>query len=133
MAATRIFQSSIRPNNPYDPNVNATLALYGRDSSADEGDLMASSRLSVTQGAVCDEGFGMAEANVACRQRGFRRARAFTTGSFFQQGGYSYSRHVSEMAGVRCRGNELLLQDCTYYVRRHSCRGRTAGVICTST
>ena len=112
--------------------MNASLALYGLDSSADEGDLMASNRLSVTQGAVCDEGFGMAEANVACHQLGFARARAFTMGSFFQRGGYSYSRHESEMSGVRCKGNEQHLQDWNYYVRRQTCRGRTAGVICTS-
>jgi len=81
-------------------------------------------------GLVCDIGWGLNEANVACRQMGFRRGAVRAVhGQTFRRTNLPY-----KLSGVQCRGTERSLAEC-----RHSgwnnatCpMDHEAGVICMS-
>eukprot|EP00057_Strongylocentrotus_purpuratus_P021658 XP_011676132.1 PREDICTED: neurotrypsin [Strongylocentrotus purpuratus] len=78
-------------------------------------------------GTVCDDSWGLEDANVVCRQLGFPGASAFTTGSAF--GGGSGQIHLDNVA---CVGDELSIMYCRKNsVWRHDCtHEEDAGVIC---
>ncbi|XP_074423582.1 scavenger receptor cysteine-rich domain-containing protein DMBT1-like isoform X1 [Larus michahellis] len=80
-----------------------------------------------TWAALCDEGWGLAEARVVCRQLGCGRALSAPGGSHFGQGpGQMWPDSVS------CVGTETAFSACKAKPRGHgTChRGREAGVVC---
>eukprot|EP00118_Oscarella_pearsei_P020627 m.224758 g.224758 ORF g.224758 m.224758 type:complete len:1431 (+) comp40003_c2_seq6:15-4307(+) len=60
-------------------------------------------------GAVCDDGWDISNAHVACRQLGFYRAKEYQTGRSF---GGRLGRVW--MSTVRCRGHEASLHSCSF-------------------
>jgi len=80
-------------------------------------------------GLVCDIGWGINEANVACRHLGFRRG-AFRAlhGNYFHR-----TRTQFKLSGVKCRGDENSLAQCVHngWNNASSCpMDHEAGVIC---
>ncbi|CAB4022291.1 atrial natriuretic peptide-converting enzyme-like isoform X5, partial [Paramuricea clavata] len=80
-----------------------------------------------TWGTVCDDGWGISEARVVCRQLGFQDAERAYTLSYFGQG----SRQIW-LDNVECTGHESSLFSCTHGgVGIHNCyHGEDAGVRC---
>ncbi|XP_074666362.1 scavenger receptor cysteine-rich domain-containing protein DMBT1-like isoform X1 [Strix aluco] len=81
-----------------------------------------------TWAALCDEGWGLAEARVVCRQLGCGRALSVPDKSHFGQGpGQTWPNSVS------CVGTETALSACKTKPRGNgTCHhGREAGVVCT--
>ncbi|NXN91312.1 DMBT1 protein, partial [Rhinopomastus cyanomelas] len=78
-------------------------------------------------GTVCDDGWGLAEAAVVCRQLGCGRALAATRGASFGQG----SGPVW-LDDVSCSGTEAALSQCRAGPwGRHNCEhGEDAGTVC---
>lgn len=98
-------------------------------------------------GLVCDIGWGINEANVACRHLGFRfvtsrfRIDLMTSSSFFRRGAFralhgNYfhrTRTQFKLSGVKCRGDENSLAQCVHngWNNASSCpMDHEAGVIC---
>ena len=80
-----------------------------------------------TWAALCDEGWGLAEAQVVCRQLGCGKALSAPGGSHFGQGpGQTWPNSVS------CVGTETALSACKVKPRGNgTCHhGREAGVVC---
>ena len=80
-----------------------------------------------TWAALCDEGWGLAEARVACRQLGCGTALSAPGGSHFGQGpGKMWPDSMS------CVGTETALSACKAKPRDNSTchHGREAGVVC---
>ncbi|KAI8520995.1 hypothetical protein Bbelb_007490 [Branchiostoma belcheri] len=78
-------------------------------------------------GTVCDDGWSLNEADVACRQLGFSRAERATTGASFGQGtGRIW------MDDVSCSGSESRLQSCSYrgWESSNCWHSEDAGVVC---
>ena len=82
-----------------------------------------------TWGIVCDDGWDLTDANVVCRELGFKRAVK------------TYKSLASELSGgkmlfdkVRCAGNESSLIECPHNLRdKGACNHRqTASVICST-
>ena len=72
---------------------------------------------------VCDDAWGKAEADVACRQAGFPRGALEATTKGQSQGTYI-------MDEVQCEGTETTLRDCLFN-SRHDCGAlEAAGAIC---
>lgn len=77
-------------------------------------------------GTVCDDGWNLNNANVVCRQLGFKGAYLETLKSFFGIG--EGPIHFDDVA---CAGNESLLIDCPRAEGRSNCNHtEDAGVIC---
>ena len=81
-------------------------------------------------GTVCDDFWDLADAQVVCRELGFRDARQATRFATHGQGS-----GVIWLDNVQCFGNETRLQDCqSNGFGVHNCRHfEDAGVVCTST
>ena len=79
-------------------------------------------------GTVCDDGWDIRDANVACRQLGFGYALAANCCAAFGWG--SGSILLDDLA---CTGSESSLVSCTHRgIGTHNCwRGKNAGVICS--
>ena len=80
-----------------------------------------------TWGTVCDDNWGIEEAQVACQMLGFPGAVAARSGAFFGQG--SGDIYLDD---VNCDGTESTLLRCDYVDRySHNC-GHTedAGLVC---
>ncbi|MBX7192778.1 MAG: scavenger receptor cysteine-rich domain-containing protein [Sandaracinaceae bacterium] len=73
---------------------------------------------------VCDDGFGIEEANVACRQMGFQGARSYSTVNGWMNDFW--------LDDVVCQGSELRLDDCAHEGwGDHNCSsGETQAVSC---
>ena len=78
-------------------------------------------------GTVCDDSFGTADANVACRQLGFSDAGAVALTSGFTNGAGRIW-----LDDVQCRGTEARLIDCTARpLGQHNCvHAEDVGVRC---
>ena len=78
-------------------------------------------------GTVCDDGWGMEEAEVACRQLGFPGAIRATSGGWFGSG-----TGPILLDDVVCTGHEAQLTSCRYTDgSRHNCNhNEDAGVVC---
>ncbi|XP_022087751.1 deleted in malignant brain tumors 1 protein-like [Acanthaster planci] len=78
-------------------------------------------------GTVCDDGWGLTDAQVVCRELGFSSAQEATTSARFGQG-------TGEILldDVSCTGSEDRLTDCTHQgIGVHNCNhGEDAGVVC---
>ena len=82
-----------------------------------------------TWGTICDDGWDIQDAKVACRQLGFFDAVRHTSYAFFGSGsGPIY------LDNVACTGTETRLEDCSHNgVGIHDCSHyEDAGVTCTS-
>ena len=78
-------------------------------------------------GTVCDDGWGLNDAHVVCRQLGFGPAIAARRNAFYGQG----SGHVW-LRNLNCTGTELTVDDCSHNGWRiQDCSNRRdAGVQC---
>ena len=103
-----------RSQFPSNPN---SLTLVGNKTT--EGILL------LNQKPICDDGWDIEAAHVACRQLGFGRAFQAT------QSNQANSDEFS-LDDVKCRGNESSLLDCSHLVqRKENCNsGEAAGVVC---
>ena len=78
-------------------------------------------------GTVCDDGWGIEEAEVACRQLGFAGAVRATPGGWFGSG-----TGPIMLDDVNCTGHEANLTSCQYTDgSQHNCNhNQDAGVVC---
>ena len=97
-----------------DPN---SLTLVGNKTA--EGILL------LNQKPICDDGWDIEAAHVACRQLGFSRAFQATQTNQANTDEFSLDE-------VKCRGNESSLLECGHLVqRKENCNsGEAAGVVC---
>ena len=79
-------------------------------------------------GTVCDDGWDINDASVACRQLGFAYALAANCCAAFGQGSGSIL-----LDNLACTGSESSLASCPHRgVGTHSCwHGEDAGVVCS--
>ena len=79
----------------------------------------------LNQKPICDDGWDIEAAHVACRQLGFSRALQVTQSNQATSDEFSLDE-------VRCRGNESSLLDCGHLVqKKENCNsGEAAGVVC---
>ena len=80
-------------------------------------------------GTVCDDSWGIQDANVVCRQLGFTAATSAPVGASFGQG-----IGLTQMDDVSCSGSEERLVDCSYLgsTSENCGHGEDAGVACYS-
>ena len=74
---------------------------------------------------ICDDGWNVQAAHVACRQLGFTRALKASQGSLADTDVFSLDQ-------VKCLGNETSLLECDYVDQKHeNCNSNeAAGVVC---
>ena len=103
-----------KSQTPSDPN---SLTLVGNRSA--EGILL------LMKLPICDDGWDIEAAHVACRQLGFSRALQATQTNQASSDEFSLDE-------VKCRGNETSLTDCIHLVeRKENCNSdEAAGVVC---
>jgi len=76
---------------------------------------------------VCDDGFTLTNAHVACRQLGYRGAVSFTKESRYGNTGSNFA-----MDDIRCNGRESRLLDCQHK-EYDDCEGtEAAGAVCNT-
>ena len=85
-------------------------------------------------GTVCDDGWGINDADVACRQLGFGYAQSADCCAAFEQGSGSGSSGYIWLADLACTGAESSLTSCSHYgLGRHDCsHNEDAGVTCSN-
>ena len=78
-------------------------------------------------GTVCDDSWGLSDANVVCRQLGFEMAVSAVSSAGFGEG--SGPIHLDDMS---CDGSEASLLECAHGgVGSHNCgHSEDAGVVC---
>ena len=103
-----------RSQYPSNPN---SLTLLG--NKATEG------ILHLNQKPICDDGWNIEAAHVACHQLGFSRAFQATQANQARSDEFSLDQ-------VKCRGNETSLMECEYLDEsKEDCNsGEAAGVVC---
>ena len=81
-----------------------------------------------TWGTVCDDGWGITDASVVCRELGYSSAIMFTHKGYFGRGSGPIW-----MDDVKCTGLEYELSGCkSNGVGTHNCiPGEEAGVVCS--
>jgi hypothetical protein len=85
--------------------------------------VLAAGILLMGQRPICDDGWGMAAAHVACRQLGFQRALEATVEN-------CVGVDVFALDEVRCRGQESNLLDCEHSSTENCNSDEGAGVVC---
>ena len=80
-------------------------------------------------GTVCQRGFDIRDANVACRQLGYSQAVSVRYNSYRY---YGHSRGPIYLDNIQCRGSEQSLFHCGHRgIGVHSCSHRhDVGVVC---
>ena len=83
-----------------------------------------------TWGTVCDDGWGINQARVVCKQLGFRNAL-----NAYQSARHGWGTGPILLDGVKCLGNESSLFSCKHSgVGIHNCNhDEDAGVRCGNT
>ncbi|XP_038069984.1 deleted in malignant brain tumors 1 protein-like isoform X2 [Patiria miniata] len=76
-------------------------------------------------GTVCDDGWGLTDAKVVCRQLGFAGALSAHSLAHFGQGTVPIA-----MDDVQCTGSESRLTDCSFQTSHNCDHHEDAGVIC---
>ena len=111
--------TTTEPSSSNCPGDCAEICLKG-GSTCYEGNVFVRSR------PVCDDSWGINDANVACRQLGYPGARNFTRENRFG------SIHTSRfsMDDVGCQGDERSLRDCPHSSTDDCDSSEGAGVIC---
>ncbi|KAI8517427.1 scavenger receptor [Branchiostoma belcheri] len=107
---------------------SSRIRLVGGSNSY-EGRLEVRPADSYDWGTVCDDSFGAADAEVACRTLGYQTALEYRGSAAFGQGsGQIY------MDDLGCSGSESSLFDCSYSGWGvHNCgHGEDVGVVCSS-
>ncbi|PAA75349.1 hypothetical protein BOX15_Mlig025085g2 [Macrostomum lignano] len=97
--------------------------------SSNEGTVML--LFNSTWGPVCDDGWNLDAASVACRQAGFGPAMTYTTGNRYRT---QLRDDVMHLDDVRCTGTETALTDCrSRPLGQHDCRANfeAAGARCS--
>ncbi len=80
-------------------------------------------------GTVCDDGWGLTDAHVVCRQLGYSAATSAHGHAFFGRG-----RGPIHYDNVACTGSESRLADCSHRRNVHNCHhSEDAGVVCDTT
>jgi len=79
---------------------------------------------------VCDDGWGMADAAVVCRQLGFPGVIQFTRETYFKRVTRSSSRTSIGFDDVKCVGTEMRLEDCDHSTSHDCSSSELAGVVC---
>lgn len=98
-------------NCPTEPHYSLHLQPIGNQLSNNSGQLEV--RVFGRTGAVCNTGFGILEAMVACRELGFRLGalEVLSTNTAISDQPQQQQQHY-EMGQVSCRGDEQTLADC---------------------
>ncbi|KAJ8956326.1 hypothetical protein NQ318_015064, partial [Aromia moschata] len=83
-------------------------------------------------GYVCDDKFGIEDANVVCRELGFSLGAAEFKGGSYYAKDLRENRTLYMMDDLECHGNETTLLDCNFSGWGvHNClNGEIAGVLC---
>lgn len=113
--------------------------LHGYVKAQENGDLRLVGGSSIVEGrveiyyggqwgTVCDDRFGLRDANVVCRQLGFEKATEVHDKAKFGRGS-----GIIWMDGVECTGNEAELQNCPFnnWGINDCSHGEDVGVVCT--
>ncbi len=81
-------------------------------------------------GTICDDQWGLPDADVVCKMLGYKSASRAPVQAFFGKGS-----GIVWMDDLYCLGNESSLLDCSYSgLKLHNCRhSEDAGVTCTGT
>ncbi len=81
-------------------------------------------------GTICDDHWGIEDADVVCRMVGYKSASRAPVRAFFGAG-----TGIVWMDDVYCLGNESSLLGCSYSgLKQHNCQhSEDAGVTCNST
>ena len=95
------------------------ICLEGGDGPTISGNVMIGGK------PVCDDSWGMEDANVVCKELGYFRAKQFTRESYYGPIDTEY-----RMDNVKCDGNEIRLLDCLHSDQDDCGPGEAAGVIC---
>ena len=100
------------PSSVSDPSA---LTLVGNSQS--EGILLLERK------PICDDGWNIEAAHVACKELRFSRAKAATVAKQANTDQFSLDQ-------VRCRGNETNILDCPHEKEENCNSGEAAGVVC---
>ena len=80
-------------------------------------------------GTVCDDGWDLQDAAVACKQLGFFGAEDAKMNAFFGSG-----TGIVHMADINCAGNETSLLSCSHRTMINNCDHQNdAGLVCAVT
>ena len=121
---TRVIGTGLRIIDDEPPIAEGTARLVG-GMSALEGRVEV--YVDGLWGTVCDDGFGLEEALVVCRQLGHAGAQEVRNGAYFGAGS-----GLINMDDVVCQGTEGRLTECMY-ARLHNCHHpEDAGVVCSA-
>ena len=97
------------------------------------GDVPSEGRLLVlingTFGSVCDDFFGLLEAQVACRQLNYTYAVRVASLAEFGIGDDSEPIHFDN---VICTGNERYLYECSHSTNHNCDHSEDVGIVCSS-
>jgi len=98
-----------------------------------DGDTPNEGRLLVlingTFGSVCDDFFGLEEAQVACRQLNYTGAER---AAYFGEFGSGEASEPIYFDNVICTGTENYLSDCSYTTNHNCIHFEDVGVVCRS-
>ncbi|XP_071842148.1 uncharacterized protein [Apostichopus japonicus] len=116
--------STVLPASPTPPAEEGSIRLAGGNETAGRVEIF----LNGEWGTVCDDAWGIDDANVVCNQLGFPGALGYRILASFGEG--TGEIHLDD---VRCSGNETELLSCSYSSIDNCGHGEDAGVICRFT
>lgn len=102
-------------------------------NSTDDGSKANQGRVEVlyngTWGTVCDDGWDLVDANVFCRELGFKRAERAA-----HRAAYGKGKGQVWLTDLRCSGDERSLTECRHgrWGENKCDHGEDAGVVCVT-